>query len=73
MANINLLPWRELERERKQKEFLVQLVGVLVVAVVAVLGIGQYLDTSIESQDGRNSYLERKIRLHDEQIAEIRD
>ena len=73
MANINLLPWRELERERKQKEFLGQLVGVLVVAVVAVLGIGQYLDTSIESQDGRNSYLERKIRLLDEQIAEIRD
>lgn len=73
MANINLLPWREWERERKQKEFLGQVVGILIVAVVVVLGIGQYLDTTIESQNGRNSYLDRKIKLLDEQIAEIRD
>ena len=30
MANINLLPWREWERERKKKEFLAQLGTVVV-------------------------------------------
>lgn len=71
MANINLLPWREWERERKQKEFLGQIAGVLVVAVLVVLGVGQYLDTAIESQEGRNDFLNRKIALLDAQIAEI--
>ena len=71
MANINLLPWREWERERKQKEFLGQIASVLVVAILVVFGAGQYLDTSIESQQGRNDFLDRKIKLLDQQIAEI--
>ena len=29
MAHINLLPWREWERERKKKEFLGNLAGVI--------------------------------------------
>ena len=71
MANINLLPWREWERERKQKEFLGQIAGVLLFAIVGVLGAGYYLDTSIEHQEARNDFLDRKIKLLDEQIAEI--
>ncbi len=73
MANINLLPWREWERERKQKEFLGQLVGVVVVAVLAIFGAGRYLDASIENQNARNNFLDREIKLLDERIAEIRD
>jgi len=72
MANINLLPWREWERERKQKEFLAQVGGVLVLAIVLILGVGQYLDNAIESQEGRNSYLEGKIAQLDEKIEEIK-
>lgn len=71
MANINLLPWREWERERKQKEFLGQIAGVLLFAIVGVLGAGYYLDSSIEHQESRNDFLDRKIKLLDEQIAEI--
>ena len=71
MANINLLPWREWERERKQKEFLGQIVGVLLLALVGVFGAGYYLDTAIEHQESRNDFLDRKIKLLDEQIAEI--
>jgi type IV pilus assembly protein PilN len=73
MANINLLPWREWERERKQKEFLGQLVGVVVVALLAIFGAGRYLDASIENQGSRNNFLDREIKLLDERIAEIRD
>ena len=71
MANINLLPWREWERERKQKEFLTQLGGVLIVGVLIIVSAGQYLDAAIEGQEGRNSYLSGKIKVLDERIAEI--
>ncbi len=73
MANINLLPWREWERERKQKEFLGQTATIIVVAIVLVLGFGQYLNTSIEGQEGRNEFLTAKIKDLDQKIAEIRE
>ena len=71
MANINLLPWREWERERKQKEFVVQVVVVLAIGAALVLGGGQYLDAEIEGQKGRNAYIEDKIEVLDERISEI--
>lgn len=71
MANINLLPWREWERERKQREFYVQLASVLVVALAIVFGAGQYLNNTIEGQEGRNQFLTKKIEELDERIAEI--
>ena len=71
MANINLLPWREWERERKQKEFLGQIAAVLVVGILIVLSAGIYLDTSIEGQEARNKHLEKRIAILDQRIAEI--
>ncbi len=71
MARINLLPWREWERERRKKEFLGNLAGVLVGAVAIVLLIGVYLNGRIETQDARNHFLETKIKELDEKIAEI--
>ncbi len=62
MANINLLPWREWERERKQKEFLTQMGAVLLLGVVMVFGAGMYLDNEIEGQQGRNTFLTGKIK-----------
>jgi len=72
MANINLLPWRDWERERKQKEFLAQVGAVLLVGIVLILGAGQYLENSIEGQEGRNDYLHGKIAQLDEKIEEIK-
>ena len=71
MANINLLPWREWERERKQKEFVAQIGIVVAVAALLIFGFGQFLNTSIEGQDGRNQYLTGKISELDKKIAEI--
>ena len=73
MANINLLPWREWERERKQKEFLVQIDSVLLLGVILVFGAGAYLDMSIEGQEGRNKFMKDRIKVLDERIAEIKD
>ena len=72
MANINLLLWRDWERERKQKEFLAQVGAVLLLGIVLIFGGGQYLDNAVEGQEVRNEYLQGKIVLLDKKIAEIK-
>lgn len=73
MARINLLPWREWERERKKKEFLGNLAGVLVAGVAIVLLVGWYLDDRIETQGARNARLTEQIAELDKKIAEIQN
>ena len=63
----------ERRRDRKQKEFLVNVGAVLFLGVVLVLGGGWYLDNSTEQQNERNQYLTQKIAVLDERIAEISD
>lgn len=71
MAKINLLPWREVQRKEKQKEFftLLGLGAVLAAAVVIVVHI--YFSQRIEAQQERNKYLEDEISLLDKKIEEI--
>lgn len=71
MAHINLLPWRDWERERKKKEFLGNLAGVLVLGGVLVFAGGWALDNNIEQQNARNSFVQSKISELDTKIAEI--
>ena len=71
MAHINLLPWREWERERKKKEFLGNLAGVLVLGGLIVFVSGWMLDGSVKQQNARNNYLETRITELDQKIAEI--
>lgn len=73
MANINLLPWREWERERRKNEFLARIGGVALIGILAVLLGGWYLDNSVEHQNARNQFLTDRIAELDQQIAEIRD
>ena len=72
MANINLLPWREWERERKQKEFLGQTGVVLLLGVLLIFGAGQVLNNAIDTQEGRNAFLDGRIKVLDEKIEEIK-
>lgn len=71
MAHINLLPWREWERERKKKEFLTNLVAVLVLGGILVFVGGWMLDSSIDNQNDRNQFLKTKIAALDAKIVEI--
>jgi type IV pilus assembly protein PilN len=73
MARINLLPWRAWERERRQKEFLTNLGGILVSGAVLIFCAGLMFDRSVEHQNDRNQFLQRHIDDLDKQIAEIRD
>ncbi len=71
MARINLLPWRDWERERRKKEFLVNIGAVLVVGLGLVFAGGWYLDGNIERQNDRNKFLESEITVLDMKIVEI--
>lgn len=73
MARINLLPWRDWERERKKKEFLTNLGGALVLGGILVFTGGWMLDSSVETQNLRNSFLQQKISALDERIKEIKN
>jgi len=71
MAHINLLPWREWERERRKKEFLGNLAGVLVLGAALIFLGGWMLDGNIDYQNARNRLLENKISELDSKISEI--
>jgi type IV pilus assembly protein PilN len=73
MAHINLLPWREWERERKKNEFFARLGMVFVAGALVILATGWVLDGAIDNQRNRNQFMQGKIALLDEQIAEIRN
>ena len=73
MARINLLPWREWERERRKKQFLANLGGTLLLGAALVFLGGWHLDGKVENQNARNRFLETEIATLDQKIAEIRD
>ena len=72
MANINLLPWRERQREERKQQFLVALGITAGLAAVILLGIDRVLVSQISNQTARNQYLSEQIVLLDKEIAEIR-
>lgn len=73
MARINLLPWREVQRKEKQREFatLTVLVAVLMLAVLWFIHI--HMATRIDGQNARNDFLTQQIALVDKEIAEIQN
>ncbi len=73
MARINLLPWREELRKKRQKDFGIT-VGIAVVAMLAVVGLVHLqIDKMIDYQNMRNQRLAGEITLLDRKIAEIKD
>ena len=73
MAHINLLPWREELRAEQQKEFVVMVVGAVIIAGLLVLLVHLRLAGMIDAQERRNTFLENEIAELDKQIAEIKD
>ncbi len=71
MAKINLLPWRQVYREEKKREFLGIIFGVgLVAAFGAYLWVSS-VESAIENQNARNQLLNQEIAKLDAQVKEI--
>ncbi len=71
MTTINLLPWRETYRKQKQKQFFAMLMmGVAFAGGVVFFGI-QLMQSKIDFQLTRNSYLESEIQSLQLELNEI--
>lgn len=71
MAYINLLPWREVARQKAQQQFLAFLISILLLMAGIVFGVTSLYDARIEGQQARNHYLETEIEILDDKIAAI--
>jgi type IV pilus assembly protein PilN len=72
MANINLLPWREKQREERKQQFLVTLGVVVGVAALILFAGDRFMQSRISNQNALNDYLRQQIAGLDREIAEIR-
>ena len=71
MPRINLLPWREAERKKRQQDFMVALAGAVIVAC-AVVGLTWFAFVQmIDNQQSRNARLEAEIAELEKSISEI--
>jgi type IV pilus assembly protein PilN len=73
MARINLLPWREAERKRRQQDFGVAAGVSLGVALLLALATHLHVEGMIEAQQGRNQFLQTEIAALDVKIKKIKD
>ena len=73
MARINLLPWRDAERKRRQREFAVMTATGLVATLIIGLALHLHVERLISLQQSRNQFLQQEIGLLEKQILEIED
>ena len=73
MANINLLPWRVKEREKKKKDFIAIMLGVaFFAAVIAYMWIS-HADGKVDHQRQRNEMLKTEIASLENKVSELND
>lgn len=73
MTSINLLPWREMLRKERQRQFASIAVGAAVLMGAIVLYVHLHVGGLIDDQNARNTFLQTQIKKVDRQIAEIKD
>jgi type IV pilus assembly protein PilN len=72
MPHINLLPWREVQRAERQRQFAVTAAGAAIMSALLVVLVHIQISGQIESQSARNKFLEDTIAQVDKEIAEIK-
>ena len=72
MIPINLLPHREERRKERRKRFATQVALTAVLGVVIIFAVHGYLANRIDTQIGRNRFLEGEIAVLDRQIQDIK-
>jgi type IV pilus assembly protein PilN len=71
MPNINLLPWREAERKKRQRDFGVAMAGAVIAAIAVVMLTMVAYSQMISNQNARNDRLTAEIVELEKSIAEI--
>jgi type IV pilus assembly protein PilN len=72
MTRINLLPWRELLRKEREREFYTVAGGAAFFMGLVVVYIHFHMAGVIETQNGRNAFLSQEIQKVEGQIKDIK-
>lgn len=73
MAHVNLLPWRDIARQRAKQKFGIQAFIALAIAALLVFIAYKVIQDFQQQQRARNQFLSSQITILDAQIAEIQD
>lgn len=71
MARINLLPWRQDERERRNKEFITLVVAVTLLSLLAAFAAWSYFNNELDDQFDANVLIEQENVRLDGVLTEI--
>lgn len=72
MTRINLLPWREMLRKEREREFYSIAGGAAVLMLLVIVYVHFHMNGVIEEQNSRNGFLEDEIKKVEKQIEEIK-
>lgn len=72
MAHVNLMPWRESQRQQEKKQYLLGLAGLAAVVGLLFWFIGAGVDQLIQNQNTRNQFMQTQIAVLDAKIAKIK-
>lgn len=71
LTRINLLPYREEIKQRKQQQFKVLMLSAFAVGLGLVAATYLGIDNAISNQEGRNNFLQTEIDRLDRELGEI--
>ena len=71
MARINLLPWRQEERDRRNKEFMTLIVAVTLLTLLAAFASWSYFNNELDEQLDANALIEQENARLDTALTEI--
>lgn len=71
LTKINLLPYREEIKQRKQQQFKVLMLGAFAVGLGLATATYLGIDNAISNQEGRNNFLQTEIDRLDRELGEI--
>jgi len=69
---INLLPWREVRRERRTRHIQLLLVSMLILGIGLGFGVARYYQSAFEAQEARNQYILQQTEQLDKDISDVR-
>ena len=73
MARINLLPWREELRKKRQQDFVAGIGAGILATILILILVYLYIEGMKEYQNHRNQILKDEIAVLDKKIKEIKD
>lgn len=71
MARINLLPWRQEERERRNKEFITLVAAVTLLALLTAFATWSYFNNELDEQRDANALITQENTRLDTALDEI--